>query len=332
MKKKKEGVYIYDGQINDNVWISKAEFDNRFPTEISYTNYLIRQTNLYISNNEPNKAEPLKEITKSELLKLAQFIYDEPDREGIPLLEIGVKIYSINNKIKYGIETSKVACEKIKKHNPNIPCTPYPENIFWAKLKGVKPLQFLDPSFNAEVSVDDAIKFGIAEKFEIDATWAKYMLLSSGHEEQQQQTTTAMPGSLSDKEREVAPHTNTIVGQLLKFMKGDNPKNRNRIINDAEYERLFEYACHYFGTWTLPRNIKPLLEVNLTKDEILYTFYLLFRAIRPKGQYPFDLFVFISKVFSKLQDTNLTDENYMQSYIYKKFRRKPSNYDSLNPL
>ena len=127
----------------------------------------------------------LKEITFTEMLELARFIYDEPDRDGIPLLDIGIKIYQINSKIKVGIETSKVACKKIRRYNTEIPCTPIHKDVFWAKLKGIKPLEFLNPVFNPAVSVEDVIKFSVAEKNDIDALWAKYAPLMERLEQQQ---------------------------------------------------------------------------------------------------------------------------------------------------
>lgn len=147
--------------------ISEDEFLIRFPNEASYLEYLKQQTPQIASS----------EVVDVELLKLAEFIYDEPVKDNIPFFDISLKIHSLNTKIKYGIETSRSACEKIKQHNPEIPCTPFPENIFWAKLNGIRPLQFLEQSFNAAVTVEDAIKFSISENIEVNNAWDAYKSL-----------------------------------------------------------------------------------------------------------------------------------------------------------
>jgi hypothetical protein len=170
MEEKSQQIY-YIPVNGENIQISKEDFLKRFPTERQYYEYLMRQDGW-----ETNKITG-NEITPTEFLKLAQFIYDDPEMDSIPMLDIGLKIYSLNAKIKYGIETSQMACKELKEYKPEIPCPPYPEKVFWAKLQGVKPLQFLEPSFDAKVSIDDVIKFSIAAKQEINGTWDKYLPL-----------------------------------------------------------------------------------------------------------------------------------------------------------
>lgn len=124
--------------------------------------------------------------------------------------------------------------------------------------------------------------------------------------------------------------TQNVVESYLKFLKGVNPKNRLKIIDkEAEYTRLIEYTTHFFSTCAIPKKIHPIGKINLNDGDILYTYYRLFKALRPKENYPIDLFLFISAVFAQLHDNTLTKDNYKSNYIYKKFTRKPNNYDAL---
>jgi hypothetical protein len=321
MEEKNQEIYI---PVNgEYVQISKEDFFNRFPTERRYFEYLMQQ-----GGWETNKITG-NEITEAEFLKLAQFIYDEPEMDSIPILDIGAKIYSLNTKIKYGIETSQIACKKVKEYNNEIPCTPLPENVFWAKLKGIKPLQFLDPAFNAAVSVEDAINFSLSEKQNIDTVWERLKPLLKKQE--QKNTTITAEDNLQNKVIDFPnkPAENT-AEYYLQFMKGINPKNKRKIIDkEADYIRMLEYTNDFLITKSLPKKINAIGKINLTKGEILFTFYRMFTEQFPNEKYPVELFLFLNKVFAQLKDKNLTKDNYTTLYNYKKFAEKPKNYEAL---
>jgi hypothetical protein len=114
----------------------------------------------------------------------------------------------------------------------------------------------------------------------------------------------------------------------LSFMAGVNPKNRKPITDKSGYISVVKYAIHFFATKKIPEGINPIQRVNLTKQELSYTFINMWDEKYPKEKRPFELYLFLSSVFVQLFEEGLTRENFHQSILYKK-SGKPDNYDDL---
>jgi hypothetical protein len=114
----------------------------------------------------------------------------------------------------------------------------------------------------------------------------------------------------------------------LSFLNGVNPKNRKPITDKSSYISVVKYAIHFFATKKIPERIKPIQKVNLTKQELSYTFINMWDEKYPKEKRPFELYLFLSSVFVQLKENGLTIDNFHKSILYKK-SGKPDNYDDL---
>lgn len=116
---------------------------------------------------------------------------------------------------------------------------------------------------------------------------------------------------------------------FMGFMNGSNEWNGGRIMNEVDYYRLLEYTTELIEHCRLPLNIKPIPKINLTKQEIIYTYSIIHDHFYPNGKLRKEFFIFLDKVFSQLYQPDIQidkNNNYLKSYSYKKFRVKPPHY------
>lgn len=120
------------------------------------------------------------------------------------------------------------------------------------------------------------------------------------------------------------------VSEFLVFMNDDNMLKGGRIMSETDYKRLVKYTNYLVNEQKLPKNIIALPKINLTKQEIIYTYSIIHDHFYPNGKLRKEFFIFLDKVFSQLYQSNIQidkNDNYLKSYSYKKFRVKPPHYD-----
>jgi len=139
----------------------------------------------------------------------------------------------------------------------------------------------------------------------------------------------------ANKIAEVPKETKLDASHFIGFMNEDNKLKSVRIMNDGDYTRLLDYTQELMDYCRVPQNIKPIPKINLTKQEIYYTYNLIHNHQFPEGPRRKQYFVFLDSVFSQLHQAELeidVDDNYQQSNTYKKFTAKPNRYHKLNKI
>ena len=107
--------------------------------------------------------------------------------------------------------------------------------------------------------------------------------------------------------------------EALHHFSGYNTQHR-KIMQDTDYNRLIEYTYYLIEHEQLPKQIKPIPQIDLSANHIRYTYYLMHKAFYTSNEIKSIWIDFLQKVF-----TQLSSQNWQT--IKTKFSTKPPNYD-----
>jgi hypothetical protein len=119
------------------------------------------------------------------------------------------------------------------------------------------------------------------------------------------------------------PSTRTIVQEAFGFVLHNDPRTHMQILSENDFSRLVDWITFFFeNDFELPEINQPIESVKTSKNNIIYTFSLLFKKLHPEKQRPTTLFQLITICFFQFRNDKI--EN-----IKKSMGKSPSYYDQL---
>lgn len=117
----------------------------------------------------------------------------------------------------------------------------------------------------------------------------------------------------------------SVAEKYLYFLKGKNLAGKNYMTLE-QYNYLIKATNYLIDKLEIPENLNPIRSNYIKAGEIRYSFYLMTKDKYPNGDYSENIFIFLSKIFPKLNDSKV---NYRDSANYKKFKSMPQYYEEL---
>lgn len=107
--------------------------------------------------------------------------------------------------------------------------------------------------------------------------------------------------------------------EFLKHFSGHNVQQQ-KIMSEADYNRLLQYTFHLIEQEKLPKDIKKIPSIGLTANHIRYTYYLMHKAFYGTKEIKPVWIDFLQQVFQQLSSQDWQT-------LKTKFSVKPKNYD-----
>jgi len=100
------------------------------------------------------------------------------------------------------------------------------------------------------------------------------------------------------------------VSQYFRFMDNIDDRKNERILSDNEIDSLIQYVTRYFeNNCTIPSDIKPIKRICTSKRNVLYTFNILFKELKPGKIRPQNYPEFIKQLFWEYRDDTIKSLN-----------------------
>ncbi|KNB61158.1 MULTISPECIES: hypothetical protein [Chryseobacterium] len=114
----------------------------------------------------------------------------------------------------------------------------------------------------------------------------------------------------SDSNQEAKKETDVTtekIAELFEFMLTVDPRTHKKILSDSEYDKLLGWIRYYFNNnLQIPLIDNPIRIVNTAKGNVIYTFILIFRELRPTMTRPDSLFELIQACFYYCRATKVS--------------------------
>ncbi|KAF0237438.1 MAG: hypothetical protein FD181_2004 [Prolixibacteraceae bacterium] len=114
---------------------------------------------------------------------------------------------------------------------------------------------------------------------------------------------------------------NLKIGKAFGFMKGNDPRKHEKILNETDFNNLIEWITYFFeNNFEVPRISEPIKKVNTSKGNVIYTFMSFYKSEHPAKTRPDSLFELIKACFKEYRNDELDN---------LKKTKKPQYYDVL---
>ena len=108
-------------------------------------------------------------------------------------------------------------------------------------------------------------------------------------------------------------------------MLGRDPRKCERILGEADYERLTGWVTWFFeNNYALPAIKEPIARINTSQGNIIYTFVSLFDELEGKVTRPDALFELIRACFTEFRNKKIDNmkRNTTMPQYYSQLTRK----------
>lgn len=92
-----------------------------------------------------------------------------------------------------------------------------------------------------------------------------------------------------------------LLQQILGYLKAENDK-RQKIMSDKDYDRMILYINHYIESNSLPENIEQIPALNISKNLLRFTFWILHKHLYTTSSIKDDFVLLVHKMFSDFND------------------------------
>lgn len=114
--------------------------------------------------------------------------------------------------------------------------------------------------------------------------------------------------------------------EILDLFSKKNVR-KEEIMDHKDFQRLKKYTLKLICDNEIDENIKPIEEIKLPNNYIMYTFYRIHKLFYPKRTRNEKYLIFLYKVFDQLKEDGFCLDM-PESTLYKKFTIQPLHYTS----
>lgn len=176
--------------------------------------------------------------------------------------------------------------------------------------------EFPELEFNKDVSLE------LVEKIENKYSLYSFFESAKSHllKFVIQLETQILPPQPIETKTELTP-MNLKIGKAFGFMKGNDPRKHEKILNETDFNNLIEWITYFFeNSFEVPKISEPIKKVNTSKGNVIYTFMSFYKSEHPEKTRPDSLFELIKACFKEYRNDELDN---------LKKTKKPQYYDAL---
>lgn len=279
--------------------------------------FTFQLTNLFVKEyNDATAFDLLKQIQQNsgketQLLQAALENYIFLQSQNIDFAEPGISKLTEESKTKqYLGEAQGVIERQINQYN-------YGHQRANALMSSIEELHYIQTGNNNKYSIPSLLLKWLEQQKEMyqqnaNATFAK---LTDADAE-----AARLKSPLSKKDKATIDQQKQYALEHLAFMSGYNIKNE-KIMPEADYNRLIQYTYHLIEKGKLPTGIKKIPQTGFAANGIRFTYYKIHEFLYGTQSIKQEWVDFLHAVFQQFKDTQ-------SSTTKAKFSTKPKAYDA----
>ncbi len=265
---------------------------------------------------ESKAIDLLKQIrlhTKSEslLLQAALENYIYLQSQNIEIVAPGIKQLTEETIIKQYLNEAQAAVNKeVNQYN-------YGHQRANVLMASIEELHYIQPGSNNKHSIPSLLLKWLGQQKEMYRQNANATFTKTTDAEAE---AGRLKSPLSKKDKATVDQQKQYALEHLAFMSGYNIKNE-KIMPEADYNRMIEYTYHLIEKGKLPTGIKKIPQTGFAAISIRYTYYKIHEFLYGTQSIKKEWIDFLHAVFQQFK-------NAQPSTTKTKFSEKPKSYDA----